>query len=353
MNTYEILFEKLSDNIDAGLLSYPFSYDSSVTFYQYIEKVFDAYQVEIDKLNNGDLKILNQCINGYKFDLKRDINNVCKTILKCIELSYHGLPGDAYLHLTNYFKENNNHAFNLLPKVDHPNIISYRARAVYGLTLVKDLFHVPFSLRHKVSTERFSIPGYPALYLSGSVYSCWKELGSPDLSKLSISQFLIKDVECIDLTYPLIYLWPKNDELWSYYSFFMFFPLVIASSINVLQEGAFKPEYIIPQLFTQVMKAKYKGHIFGIKFMSTKIPKNGGIGNEYYHNIMIPTIVSAKESGYCSTLANHVSMTTPISFTEKELDELKKENLDSPLCFQKIEYRMKNMEMIDLSPSVL
>lgn len=353
MNTYENFFEKLSYNKDIGLLSYPFIYDNSMTFYQYIEKVFNTYKFEIDKLNNEDLKILNQCIDRHIFDLKRDINDVCKTILKCIELSYHGLPGEAYLLLGNYFRENNNHALNLLPKVSHPNIMSYRARTEYGLTQVKDLFHVPFSLRHKVSTERFSIPGYPALYLSGSVYSCWKELGSSDLGKLSISQFHIMNVECIDLTYPLISLWPPKDELWSYYSFFMFFPLVIASSINILHEGAFKPEYIIPQLFTQVMKVVYGNHIFGIKFMSTKIPMNGGIGDEYYHNIIIPTVEAAKESGYCSTLASHIAMTTPISFTENELDELKDKKLDSPLCFQNIEFRMKNIEMIDLNPGVL
>ena len=353
MNTYEVFFENLSYNEDTGLLSYPFIYDKSMTFYQYIDKVFNEYKAEIEKLKSEDVDILNLCIDGHKFDLKRDVDDVCQTILKCIELSYHGLPGEAYLLLSNYFRKNNNHALNLLPKVNHPNIMIYRARTEFGLSQVKDLFHVPFSLRHKVSTERFSIPGYPALYLSGSVYSCWKELGCPDLSKLSISQFHIMDVECIDLTYPLIFLWPEKDKLWSYYSFFMFFPLIIASSINVLQDGVFKPEYIIPQLFTQVMKTVYGNHIFGIKFMSTKIPKNGGIGNEYYHNIIIPTIETDKESGYCNILASHVAMTTPVSFTENELAEQKDKKLDSSLCFQNIEFRMKNIEMIDLKPDVL
>ena len=353
MNSYKALFDKLSYSGTKGPLSYPFTYDNSMTFYEYIKTIFNEYKHEIEKLEKKDVEILNQCINGYKFDLKKDVYDICETLLECIKLSYLGLPGESYSLLIKYFKKDNKHSLNLLPKVDHPNIIAYRARSKYGLTHVKDLFHVPFSMRYKVSTERFSIPGYPALYLSGSVYSCWKELGSPDLCQLSISQFHVMNVICIDLTYPLIFLWPEENELWSYYSFFMFFPLIIANSIDVLHEGYFKPEYIIPQLFTQVMKAIFGASIFGIKYMSTKIPVGGGIGNECYHNIIIPTIEAKKESGYCNVLASHIAMTTPISFTAKELDQLKGKKLESSLFFQNIEFKMKNMEMIDLKDKVL
>ncbi|MGG2305084.1 hypothetical protein ACE4Z6_27055, partial [Salmonella enterica] len=35
-----------------------------------------------------------------------------------------------------------------------------------------EMFHIPFQLRGKVITQRYSIPGFPSLYLGTSLYVC-------------------------------------------------------------------------------------------------------------------------------------------------------------------------------------
>ena len=46
----------------------------------------------------------------------------------------------------------------------------------------KRVFHVPFNLRSKMSTTRYSIPGYPALYLGTSIALNCEEIHKYDHS---------------------------------------------------------------------------------------------------------------------------------------------------------------------------
>jgi hypothetical protein len=54
---------------------------------------------------------------------------------------------------------------------------------------IDKIFHVPFNLRHKVSSQRYSVPGLPCLYLGGSIWICWEELGRPSFHNLQVSRF--------------------------------------------------------------------------------------------------------------------------------------------------------------------
>lgn len=47
------------------------------------------------------------------------------------------------------------------------------------------MFHIPFELRGKAATQRYSIPGLPSLYLGSSCYICWEELHRPDLNTVN------------------------------------------------------------------------------------------------------------------------------------------------------------------------
>lgn len=53
----------------------------------------------------------------------------------------------------------------------------------------KDIFHVPFELRHRVTTQRYSISGWPSLYLGASLMVCWEEVGRPAFHKLAVASF--------------------------------------------------------------------------------------------------------------------------------------------------------------------
>jgi len=59
----------------------------------------------------------------------------------------------------------------------------------YILSDKKELFHIPFHLRHLVKTQRYSIPGVPCLYFGSSSYIAWKEMLEPELNTVHISRF--------------------------------------------------------------------------------------------------------------------------------------------------------------------
>ncbi len=59
----------------------------------------------------------------------------------------------------------------------------------------RDLFHIPFKLRHKVASQRFSIPGIPCLYTAGSTYTCWEEIGRPPFYELHVAALWVPQGE--------------------------------------------------------------------------------------------------------------------------------------------------------------
>ena len=52
----------------------------------------------------------------------------------------------------------------------------YRMRISKETLSKEKMFHVPFNMREKVSSARFSIPGFPCLYLGTSLEVCWNEI---------------------------------------------------------------------------------------------------------------------------------------------------------------------------------
>lgn len=68
----------------------------------------------------------------------------------------------------------------------------YRMRSVDEVKEyeIEDIFHIPYNLRAKISSNRYSISGYPSLYLSTSLELCKQELKKNE--KIIVSQFSIK-----------------------------------------------------------------------------------------------------------------------------------------------------------------
>lgn len=182
----------------------------------------------------------------------------------------------------------------------------------------KDFFHVPFNLRGKIDNNRFSISGYPCLYLGRSIYTCWEELRRPKLSEISVAGFNVqKEIRLLDLR-----LKTNVKSSIAESNNISLLPYILASSIRVHSEGDhFKPEYIIPQLLLHsVIKNKdnllydYDGVIFtstrrNINFIDRSI--------DLYDNIAIP-VMNTRYSKYDKTLATYFIESAPIYF-EHEL----------------------------------
>jgi hypothetical protein len=190
--------------------------------------------------------------------------------------------------------------------------------------LKKDLFHNPFEKRHLVKTSRYSIPGYPALYLGSSVYVCWEEYGRPEIKKLHFSRFSntrdlkISRLQRLDDFIKVLENSQNSEKLKSIslLRYLSFFPLVIACTIRTQKDGIFKPEYIIPQLLLQYISSNDSG-IDGIMFPSSKVTYSKTTVPSY--NYVFPVRTNQVE-GYCSFLMDLFELTEPTSL---ELEELR------------------------------
>ena len=150
----------------------------------------------------------------------------------------------------------------------------YRMRAEDGITDEKEFYHVPFDKSYLSRNERFSIDGYPCLYLGYSKRVCEIEVTSGTLAKFTLKE-PIKRI--LDLT--LGQGEGKKDI--SEIQLVKVFPLIASCYIvpfySTLQKKECRPdksffheEYIIPQLLTQYLKEE--GIANGIIYYSVKDP---------------------------------------------------------------------------------
>ena len=161
-----------------------------------------------------------------------------------------------------------------------PNNILYRCRKNEEERFeTMDLFHVPFDKRGIVSTMRFSVPGFPCLYMGSSPYCCWKELNTP--REFTIAELKYKGtVSALDLRFKINY-----KEEYEVYNYLKLYPFRIACSIPVSkkrQNDKFKPEYIIPQLLLHmsIIHNALNARFQGVVATSTKYFKKPNIFND-------------------------------------------------------------------------
>lgn len=168
----------------------------------------------------------------------------------------------------------------------------FRARVKENVEfLEKELFHIPFNCRNRVANQRFSLSGFPCLYLGGSVYACWLELDKPSFDCFNIIRYqAIQGMKYIDLSLTpanCLYLaklissktkWDGysrvENQLNNLYERCLFsFPLILACSIineSRSNEDSFRNEYVVPQLLMHSI-ADGKHGISTVKYLSIKV----------------------------------------------------------------------------------
>lgn len=184
-----------------------------------------------------------------------------------------------------------------------------------------EMFHIPLNKNHLIGLERYSMPGYPCLYLATQIELCWYECGKPDqfyVSKFEIPNGVNNTLKLIDFSQKLCELkhsficWFNNekdkDKVRKYLLKYLYtYPLRAACSVTVEHpEGRFKEEDIIPQLLLQwIRKDK---DFYGVKYESCKpsdeVRRIGG------YNLVLLTKDFNKE-GYDKFLRNNVKISKP------------------------------------------
>ena len=208
------------------------------------------------------------------------------------------------------------------------------------------IFHTPYNLRTKVGTNRYSIAGFPSLYLGTTVELCLEELRCNPYKQYSLcSRFqLVRDLKKNEVEIDVIELGIKpqdffedrdNDEFALRSrkidkdlldssevraAYLLWFPLIAASSfIRANKQDPFAPEYIIPQLIMQWIRKQNEdsgNKLYGIRYFSCSSIKASDLGFNY----VFPTsgVGHEKNSNFCKTLVDSFLLTKPIYIHEFE-----------------------------------
>jgi hypothetical protein len=303
-----------SDIFSDGIFNIPIKRDGS-DLYTFLSAIYKNYLKTINKFN-GNIK------NGLTLNLK-EIEKECSLILKALELYLNGFPSQAFMEVKKCLTNLNKLELLEIQQGDYGSGRNelYRIRTAANKSLKKEeLFHVPFQLREKVATQRYSIPGLPCLYLADSTFVCWEELGRPDISNIHVSKFDLSKSK-----FKLLYLNNNTDQMRKrcfnsnkdgiyinqLVKYLSYWPLLAACSVIVDKPAeVFKPEYIIPQLVLQWVVLD--GNLDGIQYRSNRVKSSShNIGT--FSNIVIPVKRSA-DRGFCSILSKRIKMTNPISW---------------------------------------
>lgn len=211
----------------------------------YINRLLQFYQKQ--------LHLLSVCPVQSQADWERvltEIESLCQIISECLAYYSQARIADSINLLHDCLAGNPNLLVLTISPDNDIDRVWYRMRLQEKGKRVfpaKEMFHIPFNLRHKVSLARYSVSGYPCLYISRSIWANWEEMHEPRLSDFSVSRLeLQKSIQVLDLRVPL---WNDEIDEVSILRQLYTIPLVLACSVRTrYPDDNFKPEYIIPQL---------------------------------------------------------------------------------------------------------
>ncbi|HEY2581578.1 MAG TPA: hypothetical protein VGI43_07220 [Mucilaginibacter sp.] len=323
----ESYFEKVIESIDKNELIIPKDYNSEY-FPDFIAEQLDRY-VEYYEVNRPLIfKWVPHLPNDYQWkEMLESIKNLSKSIKDAINLYFNGdifKATELFNNSLDYILFDDINPIYTVP----PKTIFYRSRKSEHRSFGKcDMFHVKFEERNKISTNRYSIPGLPALYLGESTYVCWEESDRYRLRDLWFSRIenqeelkVIKIQRFDDLLREIENIADDDKKLSHLCAYLIIYPLIVACTIKVKDEkNNFTPQYIIPQLLLQYI-AKFKEadkKIDGIMYLSSQVNYSKIDGVKSY-NYVFPVKASLK-NGFCEKLSKTFHISEPTSLEIEEI----------------------------------
>ena len=164
-------------------------------------------------------------------------------------------------------------------------------------------------------------------------------MDKPELCGLSFVEFKFKNEELfVDLGY--LYF---STTIWEWYSLFVMYSLLMACMVRVNNPYApFKPEYIMPQLMTKLVR-EHGRRFTGIAYMSNKLPESYPINSISSRNLAVCTNNCLCLKGRDAELASRMQMKDVNTITRVELREVVK-------CENKFEIDFRKIEQLADSP---
>lgn len=355
-----VSISKFNSVFSGNKFDLPIRWDGK-NFVDFLKKIYEEYVYSICSNNEDSCKLVTEiegcslhdkCIIATNCDCE-NIKQICNDILEVVNEYLCGFPAEAYKKfektmqilfknpLKIYKKSGWSAAFDYGDPLHLFRVVNVSEDINHHRTRV---FHTPFTLRSKVSTSRYSIAGFPSLYLGTCIDLCMEEIHNNPYSNYAIcSRFeLIRDLVQTDTEIDVIELGIKPQDFFvdidksnDYYDFvnhrkinidllqsktvkkayLLWYPLIAACSfIRANKQDPFAPEYIIPQLLMQWIRKHYNGNrLMGIRYFSCSSERASDLGFNY----VFPTSGKPCDSTpYCSVLSKSFKLTNPIFIHE-------------------------------------
>jgi hypothetical protein len=331
------------DLITDGRLNIPAVQNENIDFKKFLFQKLEDYLHLLMELNEDSIKKIN--VRSSKINIIKNQTELVEGIKETIELYLQGKPSDSYVKLNSTLHKRLKKYSSLL------NFETYKTESdFFRIRHKKDnyifskeqLFHIPFELRGKVNTQRFSIPGFPSLYMSNNIYTCWEELKRPNIYEFNALRLSNKsELKFLDLVPPKLDL--KNLLTVENYKYLMTWPIIISCSIKVKnQDDNFKPEYILPQLLLQWIRNEES--ISGIKYWSTNTAVNPTKSSDKLYNYVLP-VKTTKEKGICDELKEMFKASEPTSW---QIEQINNHELQTNSLNQ-MNYLIEKIKTIEIS----
>ena len=287
-----------SDAIYQVLLRYDFDLSRGNNgIYDYLKQHLNQFYTDIVSAISApnDVMLKETFINMLKAEMPL-LQKICEEIPEIIFAFDNGHIPDAYSKSKMLFDETKPYLLHRFSQIDY-NGDYYRIRKgdfritdpAQSIKQKTQMFHIKRNLRNKIGAYRYSIAGYPCLYLASDSDLAWFECGMPkqfSYCKMMVTEEGENALRLVDFSHRPVEIisafniWVLNarrqnkneGEIIKFYEFLLkyiiTYPLAAACSLKVKnRDDKFVQEYIFPQLFMQwVLESK---DIDGVRYKSS------------------------------------------------------------------------------------
>ena len=297
---------------------------------QYLQELYNYYIEDLKLATNPKKNILyGKTFCDKMYENIGTVKMLCDNIILMLELYERGKQNEAAVL-----------SINLFDKIKSFLMIQYtgawRKESFYRIRAYSDdnpfslcrreLFHVPLSKKEYCKTERYSVPGYPCLYLATQPELCWYECKKPSkfaISKFQVPQEIGDTMHLVDFSEKMIplahsfFCWRCNEKektnienVENYLAkCLVTYPLRAACSLIASYDSdvAFKEEYIIPQLLLQWINSD-------TTFDGVKYETVSEYDETYCYGGSNVVFVSKEfdHDGYARNLRNRIKVASPL-----------------------------------------
>lgn len=282
-------------------------------FVDSLKKALDDFIALINCLNEEDIHIPD-AIAQQPWAIKGLLSRFKEDLLKVIEVYLDGKPAAAFEEFKNIINTFGREHLKIGTFAASEEFYRIRINSSNYLFPSAEMFHIPFEFRGIINTQRYSIPGFPCLYLGRTIYGCWEEMRRPNINEFQAVRLVnTKEIRYLDLV-PCL---PTNDLKEEHYMYLMTWPLIACCSVKVQRDNdPFKPEYIIPQLLLQWVREE--NIVDGIRYNSThaQAQYNNNLTGDF-SNLAIP-VKKVQSTGHCPELKSMFLISPPVSWQTRQ-----------------------------------